>query len=593
MESPTQINQVQAEGTEPTQPKKGALKEEKKFAFIREARTMIATMLQKMDPLNECETPRLSTAIFSKTPLKAFSASETVTYEAFKNSGGIRSTVLAICKHCDDGGVVDYGSQALTTIILVDNASIQDMVAAGIVEGIVSAMKSLTESNQEDGKVSALKMVRSITQNESNRTHLWKAGAVDAVIEMMKQSKESARTLSHAALVLSNLAFGNKDIKDAVGNLGGITAITKGMSQHTEHQAMQARGSIALRNLCYNSEINQRVGGIDGAVEALVTAIQLQGDDREVVHQACVALTNLSNMSVDNRKRIVTAGGSMTLVKLMQRYTESTTVHDDCISIIRNIAAESKQAQEEIGESGGIASIVNALTHFNRVEKMCEKACAALRYLCFLPKNRERVGESKGIEEIVNALRTHVGSAGMVENALLAIGNATFENAPNKVTVGTCRGISTIVQAIEQHRMRVSIQEHGCRVVRNLVDGVEENVKIAADGDTITAGVFAMMGYADNGAVQEQVCAMFLNMCEFPGVLEKLRKADAKRLAEKALDNHPKHRGVQLQAGTLVDRMNGYDVDKTTSGRDSGPSPTDLETRRNGNTRKFWPFAKR
>lgn len=564
----------------------------KKTVLVTELRQTIADLVQAMEHAPELAVPHENSPVFSKTPLKAFSSSGAVPYEAFKNSGGIRCIVLAVRKHYMSSAVLDYGSQALTTIAILDTESIRDMMMAGVVESVLLVLKS-TEELGDDPKISALKLLRTLTQVEENRTQIWEADGIKMITEIMRQSEGEGRTLSHAALLLSNLAFGNKDIKTAVGQSGGIAAIAKAMNDHSKLATVQARGSLALRNLCFASEENQTAAGRYGAIEALISALQLHKEDREIVHQSCVALANLSNNNTENRNRIVAVGGASILIELMQRYKESTTVHDDCLAMVRNIAVENGQGQEQIGENGGVALIIQALDRFKRDDKLCEKGCAALRYLCFLPRNSERVSAERGMDIIVKILKIHKGNAAVVEHALLAIGNATFENDANKEAVGKSDGMLAIVQAIEQNRLNAVVQEHGCRVMRNLVAGMKDNAARAVDAGAITAGVLAMIGYADSASIQEQACAMMLNLTEYSGVREKLGQADVMRLAEKAISNHAKHRGVQLQAGILIDRLNGYEILTPKPGNQQEDDSSATVHNRRSSRRMRWPFGGR
>lgn len=541
--------------------KEGDKSKEKKTRLIKEARPIVDKLLQALDKAPS-QSPqkaagRGSSFAYSKTPLKAFSSSETVSYEAFKSSGGLRSIVIAVWKHAEIKEIVEYGCDALATFAMFDDSAVTEMTKSGVVDAGVQAMRRAKDM-PESVKVNVLKLLRALTQKEENRQSIAKAKGTEAIVDIMNNSTEQRRALSHAALLLSNLAFGNKDIKDEVGNLGGITAIAKAMSANPHQQTMQARGSLALRNLCFGSDSNQRIGGQSGAIEALVSAVQMHGGDREIVHQSSVALVNLSNENPTNRNCIVAVGGASAFLQLMKRYNTSMTVNDDCLAVLRNIVVESKAAQDEIGKGGGVKLIMDALDKFHKEEKVCTKACAAIRYLCFQPDNRVLVGENRGMDKVVQVLKQHLRSSTAVEHALLAIGNATFENEKNKVAVGDCGGLLAIVTVIEQHRLSAIIQEHGCRVMRNLVANSAVNATRAVENGAITTGVFAMMGYADNASVQEQACAMLVNMAECDGVIDKFRQADVMRLAERALVNHSRNRGVQLQAGVLIDQLNGY-----------------------------------
>lgn len=533
--------------------------ERKLQGIVRQARQNVGDLLEALENERLASPTRDSTTSISKNVLKAFSSSEAVSMEKFRNSGGLKSIMASLRKFPKSSGVVSAGCSALGALTILDSDIQNEIAKFGGIEVIVEVVSAQGKQGTDDARVAGIKILRNLTQTEENRAAIFKAKGLEGIIGAMKNSSSSPRTLSHASLVLSNLAFGNAEIKIAAGELGGIAEIVKGMREHLDYQAMQARGSLALRNLCYGSDGNQSIAGEAGAAEALLKAIEGYLDDREVVHQSCVALANLSNESVPNRGRIVAAGGAGTAVRLMLTYRDSLTVHDDAISIVRNISVDSSEAQLEVGASGGIGCIVMAIEKFKDA-KLIVKACSAIRYLCFLSENRERIREERGIEKMVGVLRTHGNDVSMTENALLAIGNATFEHVENKAAVGRCGGITAIIKVIEQHRLSERIQEHGCRVLRNLVDGYELNGKILGENGGIKTAVFAMMGYAECASVQEQACAMLLNIVLCEEFIVKVEQSDVRRLAEKAIGLHGKHRGVLLQAGTLIDKLNGHDV---------------------------------
>lgn len=559
-----QVDAPSSEGIETSGDKtttKKPTRDAKKETLAKEARRTLGLMMDAIDKDRETIESNESRMTYSKNALKAFIASETITVERFRNSGGLHSIIVAVQKHRICSDVVHYGCSALAAFSMYESVTVRELVKVGAIESVIAAVDAQAEEGTEDACVSALKVLRNLTQSEESRAQICKSSGLEAVCKTMKHHSDSERTLSHAALVLSNLTFGNIQMKELVGMLGGLEAIAKGMKEHKDHQAMQARGSLALRNLCFQCDYNQGLAGEAGVSEALINATDWYMDDREVVHQCCVALANLSNLSEKNREKIVQAGGASILIKLMKTYPNSSSANDDAIAVIRNIAVGNAEAQLEIGISGGVNCMCGAIEKFARHERIPDKACTAIRYLCFLPENRVRVRESRGIEAIIGALKANIDRVATVENALLAIGNATFESVENKSVVGRCGGITAIIEAVERHRLSEQIQEHGCRVLRNLSDGFEMNRKLEAQNGAINTGVFAMMGCPDNPSVQEQACAMLLNISLSRMFLEQLRKADVERLAEKALSSHPKHRGVQLQAGMLVDRMNGYEVE--------------------------------
>ncbi|KAI0558077.1 Aardvark Armadillo repeat containing protein [Gracilaria domingensis] len=531
--------------------------DEKRARLVKEAKKTVAELLNAIEK-DRAATPGDHGYAFSQNPLKVFSSADVVTVDKFVASGGIRSISMAMKKHSACSAVVSSASRTLVTLMFYDPSVTESAIKAGFIESLIIVLFAQADAGSEDAKVSSLKALRGFTQDEERRKEIFEGKGLEAIIATMNKSTDNPRVLSHAALLLSNLAFGNSQIKDATGAMGGITAICNGMLTHLNHQGMQARGSLALRNLSYNSELNHKISGENGAAEALIKTIEAYPNDREVVHQSCVALVNLSNINEENRRRITRAKGAPLLVKMMQMHPESMTVNDDCVSIIRNISVGNIEGQFEVGNCGGVALVCQVMRKFEKRGQLAGKACAAIRYLSFLAENRDRVCAEGGIEAIVNILKSHIADPKLVEHALLAIGNATFEHDENKTKIGRCGGIVEIIKVLEQYRLNAGIQEHGCRVLRNLADNCEFNSALAAENGAIYGGTLALMGFPENASVQEQACAMLLNITFNASNLEKVAQGDVTRLAEKALAMHPKHRGVQLQAGSLLDRLEDY-----------------------------------
>lgn len=588
-------------------------KDDKRKQLIKDSRKDLSVLVQTLDNTPEPLDADSQIPSFSKTPLRAFSASESVPYETFKKSGGIRCIVLTFRKFSGSNDslnsnvstIIEYSVKVLLNFIIFDETNVlAEVLKCNVVHGIINCFGNNMNNKLSEGvKVDVIKLLRVLTQKTEHREEI-RSNHNDLlrviITELMKseieqevEQKKNYRVLSHCCLLLSNLSFGSQEIKNEVAKLSALEYIAKSMLTFPNQQTMQARGCLAIRNLCFNCLENQKIAGESGAIESLMSAVRLHLNDREIIHQSCIALMNISNESCDNRQKIVANGGSNLFINLMTKYKDSMTIHDDCIAVIRNIVADNAKVQEEINKLNGIEIIIEAVKKFTKNEKLCLKSCAALRYLCFLQVNRTKISEVNGIEQMVQVLKQHRKNEQLIENALLAIGNATFENEKNKNDVGVSGGFLAIVNAIEQHRLKPNIQEHGCRVLRNLVADSKPNAELAVENGAITSAVFAMMGFADNPSVQEQACAMLLNLTECEGVVDKFRQADVSRLAQKAWNNHGRHRGVQLQAGLLIDKLNGYELITPNQEKGGRGGPVTMARKMSARGKaKIWPFGK-
>ncbi|OSX69082.1 hypothetical protein BU14_1890s0001, partial [Porphyra umbilicalis] len=508
----------------------------------------------------------------SANVLRAFVGTATMTLDKFRSAGGVKAILAPLRAHPAAAGVTDAACRVLLPLTIYDAATAGEVLAAdgvgailGSVAAAVGAAGTLAgSSGGVSATTSAIKAVRNLTQTAEHRAAIIDAGGIEGVVAAMGAFHADARLTSHGCLVLSNLAFGSADAKNRVGAAGGLNAIAAAMLEHRDFQPVAARGSLALRNLLFKADDNQDRAGVGAApvIDALVAAIVTHGGgDREVAHQSCVALCNLSNVKEANRAPILAAGGVQAVLKLLAAHPESATVADDAVSILRNVAAAGEDAPLEVGRCGGVEAVVRAMKAFPAHGGVLEKGCAALRYLCFLPDNRDRVATAGGVDLLVAALGGPLSTPKAVESTLLALGNAIFGHARNQERAGMLGAVAATIGVANKHQGGAGVQEHGCRVLRALCEGSDANTAQAVFGGGVSLALGSMMAFPDDPSIAEQATALLLSVGLDPSRRQPLLEADAEGMVTKAMGAHPKHRGVQLQGEQLLGLLHGQAIE--------------------------------
>ncbi|GAB0494362.1 hypothetical protein MMPV_005654 [Pyropia vietnamensis] len=521
----------------------------------------------------------VSSTVRLTNTLRVFVSTPAVTLDKFRSQGGVKAVLAPLRAHTGSAAVTDAACRVLLGLTIYDASTAEEIVSGDGVATVLAALEALvasagvasppmpltpTATTNVAGCASAIKALRNLTQTADHRGAIIEAGGIEGVVAAMATHHADARLCSHGCLVLSNLAFGVADTKDRVGGSGGLDAIATAMLEHPDCQPVAARGSLALRNLLFKSNANQDRAGASGSrvIEALVSVIFTHGSrDREVAHQSCVALCNLSNVKEANRAPILAAGGVRAVLTLLSTYPESATVADDAVGILRNVAAAGETAPLEVGQCGGVEAVVRAMKAHPCHGAILEKGIAALRYLCFLPENRDRVGTAGGVDLLVGALSAPLSSPKAVESAFLALGNAIFGHTRNQERAGMLRSVSAVLAAANKHGAAPGVQEHACRVLRALCEGNDATTTQAVCGGAVSTALSAIVAFPADASIAEQATALLLCIGLEPSRRQALVDADTAQIVGRAMETHVKHRGVQLQGGQLRGLLAGQSIE--------------------------------
>lgn len=430
----------------------------------------------------------------------------------------------------------------------------------------------------------ALTTLRRLTTRDAARDRIGASGGVEAVVDVMRLHSLRVRIQTQACLVLANLTYRNIGNKERVLRARGFQAVVASMSLHRKIEHIQAWGCLALRNFS-NSQFSTSEDTIlvAGAVDVLLSALDICTESNVVQNQAPVALGNIATSSSVGLHRIRETGGIESILSACHRNMSNAALTDGIMSCIRALIVDERN-QRELGYHGGVEIITECMRLYHGHLGITVKGCAAFRYLSFLRENRERLGACGGIHAIVAAMGcANRANEDIIEHILKALGNSTYDSYTNKTLAGSAGGITATLNLISTPLYRESprVAEDGCRVLRNLADGVLANHELIMKhrGLATVLDVVRIHGPSHEG-VAEHGIALFVNLATNKSIAYQLRhgSGDLISAARHMSAIHASSENVNRQVSNLMHLLDlseswGHSSPslKLNRGQDNGP----------------------
>jgi hypothetical protein len=198
----------------------------------------------------------------------------------------------------------------------------------------------------------------------------------------------------------------------------------------------------------------------------------------------------------------------------MRKYRDEVSVQRASLNLLEILAYASSSARRSIGEFGGLRDVVTALRTALDCDEAVSSAFACMRYLAFASANRMKAGDCNCVPAILEAVSRRKASTDLVQKALLALANLTFDNEPNKEAVASSEGIREVIDLMHLHEGVPDLVAGACRVFRNVSDSILEIKSACQANGAVKAVCAAMTRHIGHTGIQEHGAAMLINMIE-------------------------------------------------------------------------------
>lgn len=438
-------------------------------------------------------------------------------------------------------------------------------------EVIIIVDKLLECPDDEDLHLRALRSFRRISKTEEGRELIGDSGGIQIIADCMARfGKNNNNLAAMCCIVVANLSFRSEGNKDKVRRARIIDFIFELLRREKMSAEEMCHVCLAAQNFTSGNLKNQVYMGAYGGIEALCLALKRHMGHVELQIQALGAFGNIARGGKTCQMKIREGGGVELILQAMRERSDNLEVQEKCALAIRNLCESNNRNSRVVGGFGGVDQIVVAMKSFSIEAALQTKSCAALRFLAFDEENRERLGKNGGVVCIVEAISVTNACGSGLDEVLKALSNATFDHNENKLVVGRCGGVETIMSILSIDS-KDEIVEGGCRVLRNLTDCSEDLRRGMREAGVMTVAVDFLRTRRDQETIVEHAIALLLNLAvdgvSVSGFSRECDTAEVVELCEDAMRRLPDAPAVTQYASSLVALL------RRSEDRDAGPIP--------------------
>ncbi|KAL3827462.1 hypothetical protein ACHAXA_003731 [Cyclostephanos tholiformis] len=218
------------------------------------------------------------------------SADGEVLQTVMADAGAIEALVDALHEHEDDTAVLEGCLLALSNLCMPEN-NVQCALDAKLVELTINAMnKSVDVAGLQEHGCAVL---ANLAVHQKARGRIRDCGGCDAILVSMVVNPLDVGVQTQALVGLRNLCVKDDESKIILAKSGAIDVIIQVMRQHKDNPTIQASGSWALSIIGVNED-NRAYMGENSGIDVIVGSMRDHADDLDVQEKACRALWTLS-----------------------------------------------------------------------------------------------------------------------------------------------------------------------------------------------------------------------------------------------------------------------------------------------------------
>ncbi|XP_024514840.1 armadillo repeat-containing protein 6 [Selaginella moellendorffii] len=343
-------------------------------------------------------------------------------------NGAVEKAVLA-CKRLIDENNASYVSTAMKTLLplLNDEQSKKDFFSSAGCEVILSFL-SRHDDSSEISMLSAAVIASSASGSEMLKEEFMHLKADEKLIKLLRRYVENAEVLSSACDALKALVspddtnvLASNAFKNArtIWKAGAVNAVLETASSNRKDPTLLVTLCATLKAMAVNEEICKSITG-DNGLELTLEFVDESAKmpNKLLAKNACSLITQLA-LSDANKDAIVLQGGCQKLVTLASCYSEDVSVIQEVMSAIASITLRSPSNATKAVEAGAIDLAVEMMDKHPQAPGMQKQTCHMLRNLASRnPENRALILE-RGLEKLIRAAKSRHASCKDASSAAL------------------------------------------------------------------------------------------------------------------------------------------------------------------------------
>jgi hypothetical protein len=468
-----------------------------------------------------------------------------------QETDGVHKIVETMIKYSALDFVQEHGCRTLVALTSAegDYMARSEIRLVGGIPVVLSLIRTATTNRQSTGLLmAACSVLRNITVNATNRERVANEGGIPVMVEAFNGCEEESFQ-AQCCEILGYLAYDNEATRRLIAESGGIQAVVSAMGQPTESLTLQTEACKTLRNIATNNPSNCRLiaktGGLSQIVDFMkqhpssptvefpVGALIALATDAEVLEQfseAGVLEIILQVTEANPEVRVLQARVFGMLIQFLEHPQLEAVLRDSAATKLGKKAAtrfpslrQPRTFLEKLGvelppsetlvsmaptAELSLKGVIRRMRENEMDERVQEHGCRDLDEMTsdyFLGReNRRDIINAGGVPLLLAVQENYLNSPIIQQHVLPIL--AKLKLAPS---ISNFDSIESIVDVLQLYSTVTSVQEQGCRVLRNrscyYTD--DDRAKIADSGG-IPVMISAMQQHVDSLRIQEDACAV-------------------------------------------------------------------------------------
>eukprot|EP00184_Porphyridium_aerugineum_P008356 CAMPEP_0184691322 /NCGR_PEP_ID=MMETSP0313-20130426/215_1 /TAXON_ID=2792 /ORGANISM="Porphyridium aerugineum, Strain SAG 1380-2" /LENGTH=619 /DNA_ID=CAMNT_0027149015 /DNA_START=186 /DNA_END=2045 /DNA_ORIENTATION=+ len=425
------------------------------------------------------------------------------------------------------------------------------------IDGVKVLMHSLMRWRENKVVIGALYgSLRFVAFNGANRLEMIKLKVIEIIAELIKTYTDPLLRLG-AMSVLSNVSFGNVELKDKVGRTGVIDTLLASLEQHSEDPSYVVDLCQGLRNLVFGSKANQAFVKNCGGIEILVTVLEKYKDNAQVADALFAALGNILHDSIPNASAFCAVQGHQITYDIMNRNAQMWSLVDNALLVLANCSRVNIYSQSsaaiELLKLNALGFASNLLKDPDVPPTTIQKVFPFALALLTPFEGKENAREVKLLDVLVKSLTTYMDQVAFLKATLIALSSAVSGDDTNKVLTLQAGCLDVTLTVLEKYKKDAPVALQCLILFDSLFDNTESGTLFGKEESVVSAILDAMSLFADDPKIQEHACGALYKIGIWGEVsTERLSDPSVVRLVEQARNRHKGNYSVESLANQFL-----------------------------------------
>uniref|UniRef100_A0A8I6YSI7 Uncharacterized protein n=1 Tax=Hordeum vulgare subsp. vulgare TaxID=112509 RepID=A0A8I6YSI7_HORVV len=237
----------------------------------------------------------------------------------------------------------EYGEVAVALAVLRDATleSAERRLALCTPRLLATLRHVLLIPRHASARVDATAALVNLSLEPANKVRIVRAGAVPALVEVLRSGSSAPKACEHATGELFGLAL-NKENRAAIGVLGAVPSLLDLLTSPAHHPRVRRDAGMAIYHLSLAAVNQSKVARFLGASKALLSVVSSAAEPTPIHRLALMVICNVGGFS-EGRASLMDAGAIAAVSGILLSSHDVAELEEWCVAAIYTLSRDSLQ----------------------------------------------------------------------------------------------------------------------------------------------------------------------------------------------------------------------------------------------------------